>query len=71
MGIIADAINDVFDKIQDFVSFFVIYTLILFTAGAYYGVYYQGTVAFDYPLWLLFIAVLLYVLKEAIKPKKK
>lgn len=71
MGIIGDAINDIFDKIQDFISFFIIYTLILFVAGEYFGVFYVKTAAFDYPLWLLFIAIFLYVLKEALKPKKK
>ena len=71
MGIIGDAINDIFDKIQDFVSFFIIYTIVVFVLGVYYGTYYTGTAAYDYPLWLLFIAILLYVLKEALKPKKK
>lgn len=71
MGVIADAINDIFDKIQDFISFFIIYTIIVFVLGMYYGIYYQGRPAFDYPLWLLFIAIFLYVLKEALKPKKK
>jgi len=71
MGIIGDAINDIFDKIQDFVSFFIIYTLIVLTIGVYYGSYYQGKPAFDYPLWLLFAAIFIYVLKEALKPKKK
>jgi hypothetical protein len=71
MGIIGEAIDDIFNKIQDFVSFFIIYSLILIVAGTYYGVYFQEKMAFDYPLWILFIAIALYVLKELLKPKKK
>jgi len=71
MGIIADAVNDIFDKIEDFVSFFIIYTLAIFVIGQYFGALYTKSVAFDYPMWLLFIAVFLYVLKEVLKPKKK
>lgn len=71
MGIVADSINDLFDKIQDFVSFFIIYSLILFAAGTYYGSYFQGDPAFDYPLWLLFIAIFLYTAREFLRPKKK
>jgi hypothetical protein len=71
MGIIADAVNDIFNKIEDFISFFIIYTLAVFVIGQYFGAFYTKSAAFDYPMWLLFIAVFLYVLKEALKPKKK
>lgn len=71
MGVIADAVDDIFDKIEDFVSFFIIYTIVLFVLGVYYGVYFEGKPAFDYPLWLLFIAIFIYVVKEAAKSKKK
>ena len=72
MGIIGDALDDMFDKIEDFVSFFIIYSMIVFILGQYFGVLYRNTSIFDYPLWLLFIAVLLYALKElSRKPKKK
>lgn len=72
MGVIGDALNDIFNGIEHFVAFFILYSLIVFVLGNWYTLFVGGTNYFWYPMYVLFIALLIYVLSSlGKKPAKK
>ncbi|MBI1974114.1 hypothetical protein HYS54_04845 [Candidatus Micrarchaeota archaeon] len=71
MGFLGDIIGDVITGVKNLVAFFVLYTLFIFVAGSFFGIYYYRTPMFWWPIWLLFIGLLLYVVSGAIGPKGK
>jgi len=72
MGVGKKVITDIFETIEDVSRFVIGVIVVSFIAGAYYGVAYEGTPAFWYPVILLFLVLLWKVLDEiSDKTKKK
>lgn len=67
MGITNTIVKDIWDVVEDVVSFFIISFLIVFVLGAIWGMTFQGTEKLWWPLYLLFIALLIKVGKDALK----
>lgn len=64
MSIAGKVINDIFDAVEDLVSFFIIYSLILFCLGIFWGAMQQGTEVMWWPIYLLFIALFIKTAKD-------
>lgn len=71
MSIVGDALNKIFETIQDITIFFFSYTLIVFIAGAFFGIMYQKSEVFWYPLYGLAAVMLIKVLIDLGRARKK
>ncbi|MEM3411749.1 MAG: hypothetical protein QW735_02230 [archaeon] len=73
MTSIGAAIDKFFDKIADFVTFFICYTIVVFILGEFYGIWFgmANSEFVWYPIYLLFIVLLYKVLKDYSKQSGK
>lgn len=62
MGIVGDALNKLWEGVQDVAIFFFGYTLIVFIAGQWFGVVYSKTEIFWYPLYALAFLMVIKIL---------
>ena len=71
MGIVGDALNDIFNKIEDLFIFIIAYTVVVFVAGSWFGILYGGTEVFWWPLYLLAFVMIVKVLMDISRAGKK
>jgi hypothetical protein len=71
MGAVGNVLNDILEKIEDITIFFIAYTLIVFVAGQFFGRTYAGTEIFWYPLYLLLFVLIIKVLVDIGRGRKK
>lgn len=71
MGIVGSVLNDILEKIEDLTIFIISYTLFIFVAGEWFGIYFKGKEAFWYPLYLLFFVILIKILLDFGRSGKK
>jgi len=66
MGAIGQALDDIVKRISALVSTFIIYSIIVFILGEFYGIwaYNRGEWVY-YPLYLLLIALIIKILKKS------
>lgn len=71
MGFVGEAINDLLKGVEDITIFFIGYTLLLFVAGEWFGLFYKGTDIFWYPLYALFIVLFIKIMLDLSRGGKK
>jgi len=64
MGIVKTVFNDIFSSIEDVASFIILYTLTIFTLGIFWGARFSGKEQMWWPIYLLFIGLLIKVVKD-------
>jgi len=64
MGVVKTVIDDIFNSIEDVVSFIILYTLTIFAFGIFWGYRYAGTEEMWWPIYLLFIGLFIKVIKD-------
>jgi hypothetical protein len=70
MGFLENVISGFVEGLHHLVAFVILYTIAVFALGSFYGGFYAKGEAIWYPVYLLFLALFIYVLKEAMKPRK-
>jgi len=71
MSTVGKAITAVFNKIEDVTIFFISYTLIVLVIGEFIGAAYAQTEAFWYPLYALFVVLVIKILMDISRKGKK
>ncbi len=71
MSAVGKAITEVFNKIEDVTIFFISYTLIVLIIGEFIGAVYAQSEAFWYPVYALFIVLVIKVLMDMSRKGKK
>ncbi len=64
MGVVKTVIDDIFNSIEDMVSFIILYSLTIFTLGIFWGYRYAGTEEMWWPIYILFIGLFIKVIKD-------
>ena len=70
MGIIGESLDDVFGRVGGFISFVIVYSIIVFVLGEWYGLSMKGTELVWYPIYVLAIALFFKVLMSAGKKRR-
>ena len=71
MGLVGETLDDLFDKIEHFISFFIIYSVIVFVLGVWFGTSFKAKEIVWYPVYILIIALFLKVVIDVQAGKKK
>ncbi|GEM_PF-3445909 len=71
MGFLEDTISGFIEGMEHLVAFVILYTIGVFAIGSFYGAYLSKGESTWYPVYLLFIGLVIYVIREAARPKKK
>lgn len=65
MGVIGQAIDDIVKRISALVSTFIIYSIIVFILGEFYGIWAYGKGEWIYyPLYVLLLALIIRILRR-------
>ncbi len=70
MGLASTIFQDIWNAIEDVVTFFVVSFLLVFILGVIWGIHFQGTEFLWWPIYLLFVIMLIKAGKDMTKKKK-
>lgn len=70
MGVIGDSLDDIFARVGGFISFVIIYTILVFVLGEWYALSVRGDLLW-YPIYALGIALFFKILIDVGRGGKK
>ncbi len=69
MGLAKTIADDIFESIEDSISFIILYTLTIFVLGILWGHIYSSSEEMWWPIYILFLGLFIKVIKDFISNK--